>query len=83
MTTLSLVQCPADLRQTFEEQLVKLFFELEAEQHANAAFALLVWMAPTFQAVQKEYAIWEQAIAARSATTTPFSPSMQGGCLCS
>lgn len=70
-----MLMCPlltsvAEARQAFEEQVIKLFFELEAEQASNPRFTLPAWMAPTFAAAKQTYDVWEQAVTAREVGAT-------------
>ena len=60
----------AEARQAFEEQVLKLFFELEAEHAANPGFALPAWVAPTFAAAKQTYDVWDQAVTAQGVEAT-------------
>jgi hypothetical protein len=61
---------PEVARSAFEELVIRLFFELEAECQVNAAFALPGWIASTFAATQQAYAVWDQTVEALPTDTS-------------
>jgi hypothetical protein len=74
MPTQSSALSPEAARSAFEDLVVKLFFELEAECRLNATFALPAWIAPTFAAAQQAYAAWNQAVDALPTDTSEKGP---------